>query len=175
MMAKAAPAFILPLSPPKPPYIYKEAKRGQAAISLALRVLPKAFFLPLRSGAPRPEHEPPCVSATPHGQPAELCGATKRSIRYPNHMFDEKAEFMDALAAYVGDMLERDGLADEPGTAALRIVDARNHLFAPAGRHTTDEEEGIYALRDLCRLDEDTLRHVPNRRKLAALAHDIFG
>ena len=98
--------------PSEAPYIYKEAKRGQAAISLALRVLPKAFSLPLRSGAPRPEHEPPCVSATPHGQPAELCGTTKRSIRYPNHMFDEKAEFMDALAAYVGDVLERDGLAD---------------------------------------------------------------
>ena len=89
-------------------------------------------------------------------------------------MFDEKAEFMDALAAYVGDMLERDGLADEPGTAALRIVDDRNHLFAPAGRHTTDEEEGIYALRDLCRVDKMSLDFVPDRQRMAAIARNFF-
>ena len=56
---------------------------------------------------------------------------------------------------------------------AIRIIDARNHLFQNVGRCGTDEECGIYAIRDLCHVDEDTLETVPDRMRLAALAHAL--
>ena len=70
-------------------------------------------------------------------------------------------------------------LADEPdgsdyAAGAVRIVDARNHLFMDAGRRDTDEAEDIYALRSLLRPDEDTLELVPDEGRLLAVSLNYF-
>ena len=57
---------------------------------------------------------------------------------------------------------------------ALEIVDARNHLFRHAGKRVTDESENIYALRDLCHVDEMSLDFVPDRQRMAAIARNFF-
>jgi hypothetical protein len=88
-------------------------------------------------------------------------------------MTEEATDFVDALLRYVTEELRRAGGADY-ANGSVRIVDARNHLFRPAGKSVTDEELGIYALRDLCRVDEDTLDTVPDAMRLAAVARNYF-
>lgn len=89
-------------------------------------------------------------------------------------MTEEMTDFVDALERYVRDVVARSGTSADYAAGALRVVDARNHLFGDAGRHATDEAEDIYALRDLCRVDEDTLETVPDRARMAAIARDYF-
>lgn len=57
---------------------------------------------------------------------------------------------------------------------AIEIIDARNHLFRNVGRMHTDESLNIYAIRDLCHVDEETLETVPNRMKFKAIAKNYF-
>lgn len=89
-------------------------------------------------------------------------------------MLDEKADFVDALESFLKTQLEASTEPAEYNTEAIRIVDARNHLFTNVGRHRTDEEAGIYALRSLCHIDEDTLETVPDRMRIMAIAKDFF-
>jgi len=89
-------------------------------------------------------------------------------------MKEEQRDFIAALAAYVAAAL---AAADEPAEycrEAVRVVDARNRLFCPAGRRATDESEDVYALRDLCRLDEDTLELVPDEGRIACISRNYF-
>ena len=53
-------------------------------------------------------------------------------------------------------------------------MDARNHLFRLLERQGTDEEQRIYALRELCHIDEETLTTVPDRWRMATLAKDLI-
>ena len=51
-------------------------------------------------------------------------------------------------------------------------VERFDHLV---GRQSTDEELGIYAIRDLCQVDEDTMETIPNRMKFLSIARTYFG
>lgn len=82
-------------------------------------------------------------------------------------------DFVEALLNYVNAALRASGEAADYCQEALRVVDARNHLFASAGIHRTDEEQGIYALRDLCALDDETMEWCPDRARCAAVARDF--
>jgi len=87
---------------------------------------------------------------------------------------EEQREFVAALLAYVRVALASADEAADYCREAVRVVDARNHLFCPAGRCTTDEAENIYALRDLCRLDEDTLELVPDEGRAGSISRNFF-
>ena len=50
-------------------------------------------------------------------------------------------DFVEALLNYVNAALRASGEAADYCQEALRVVDARNHLFASAGIHRTDEEQ----------------------------------
>jgi len=56
---------------------------------------------------------------------------------------------------------------------ALQIFDARNHLFRSVSNHRTDEEQGIYALRDLCVLDDERMCLVPDAGRCRSVARDF--
>lgn len=89
-------------------------------------------------------------------------------------MLNEEKDFIDALELYLKAELRACTEPADYNNEAVQIVDARNHLFRNVGRCGTDEECGIYAIRDLCRVDEDTLETVPDRMRISALAH-LFG
>ena len=81
---------------------------------------------------------------------------------------------MDELLHYAtAQLLHQDRTADYC-RGAIKILDARNHLFAFVSVDNTDEENAIYALRDLCRVDPDTLDTIVDRGKIASLARTYF-
>ena len=71
-------------------------------------------------------------------------------------MEKEAQEFVEALCRFVEQELQRD---PDPiySQKAVKIADARNHLFRIVEPARTDEAEDLYALADLCRLDEETM------------------
>lgn len=89
-------------------------------------------------------------------------------------MWNPKTDFVDALESYVKAELRVSGEPADYNTDAIRIVDARNHLFSNVGRQQTDQELGIYAIRDLCRVDENTLETVPDRMRFQSIAREYF-
>lgn len=89
-------------------------------------------------------------------------------------MTEEVKDFIDALERYVRTEIEASGMPADYNSEALCVADARNHLFHKAGKRTTDESENIYALRDLCRVDEETMNIVPDRARMAAVARNFF-
>ena len=89
-------------------------------------------------------------------------------------MREEIKDFVDALESYVKAQLLASGEPADYNVEALEITDARNHLFRPAGKRATDEAENIYALRDLCRVDETSLDFVPDRQRMEAIARNFF-
>lgn len=89
-------------------------------------------------------------------------------------MREDIKDFVDALESYVRAQLQASGEPADYNVEALEIVDARNHLFRHAGEKVTDESENIYALRDLCRVDEVSLDFVPDRQRMAAIARNFF-
>lgn len=82
-------------------------------------------------------------------------------------------DFVQALLAFVTSELRITGEIPDYCQQAIRIVDARNHIFCSAGSHVTDEEHGIYALRDLCALDDEQMELRPDRWRCAAIARDF--
>ena len=89
-------------------------------------------------------------------------------------MSDDMTDFIDALAAYVAERLAGGDVAPDYNVERVLIVDARNHLFRPAGKGGTDEADELYALRELCRVDEDTMDLVPDRGRLERVARNYF-
>ncbi len=89
-------------------------------------------------------------------------------------MINETADFVDALESFVKAELRNSLEAAEYNNEAIEIIDARNHLFRNVGKQATDEELGIYALRDLCHVDETTMETLPNRHKFQAIAKHYF-
>ncbi len=89
-------------------------------------------------------------------------------------MYNDTEEFVNALDSFVRAELRLSMQPADYNNEAVQIVDARNHLFRNVGIRATDEEEGIYALRELCHVDEDTLDLVPNRMKLQSIARGYF-
>lgn len=89
-------------------------------------------------------------------------------------MLDEKNDFVGALERYVNEELRTALEPAEYNKDAIEIVDARNHLFRNVGQLSTDEERNIYALSDLCCVDEETFHTIPNRMKLKAIARNFW-
>lgn len=89
-------------------------------------------------------------------------------------MEEIKHNFVDALEAYVRAALQDSGEPADYCRMAVRVVDARNLLFCSAGAQATDETEDVYALRDLCCIDEDTLEFVPDRGRIESVARNYF-
>ncbi len=89
-------------------------------------------------------------------------------------MYNDTDEFVNALDSFVRAELRLSMQPADYNNEAVQIVDARNHLFRNVGVRATDEEEDVYAIRELCHVDEDTLDLVPNRMKLQAIARSYF-
>lgn len=89
-------------------------------------------------------------------------------------MMDEKEDFVEALLRYVAAELRASFEPAEYNNEAVRIVDARNHLFQNVGRQANDEERGIYTLRSLCHVDEDTFDTVPDPARIRSIAKNYF-
>ncbi len=87
-------------------------------------------------------------------------------------MNSELEDFITALLSYIESVIRSSGGMPDYCQEAIRIIDARNHLFASVGIHLTDEEHSIYALRDLCTLDEETMLLCPNYHRCAAVGRD---
>ena len=83
-------------------------------------------------------------------------------------MEKEAQEFVEALCRFVEQELQRD---PDPiySQKAVKIADARNHLFRIVEPARTDEAEDLYALADLCRLDEDTWEDSTTHEKRSAI------
>lgn len=86
----------------------------------------------------------------------------------------ETEEFVRALRRYVEVELATCGEAPDYNTEAVEVVDARNRLFRNVGARRTDESENIYALRDLCYVD-DAMNIVPCEARLRSVARNFFG
>lgn len=82
-------------------------------------------------------------------------------------------DFISALKRHVAASLRESGEAADYCNRAVEITDARNHLFRDAGTRGTDEAENVYALRDLCRLDEDTMELLPDEGRLRSVARNF--
>lgn len=83
-------------------------------------------------------------------------------------------DFINALESYVASELRAGGQPADYNNEALQIIDARNAVFRNVGRRPTDESDDVYALRDLCRVDEATMELVPDRERLARIARNYF-
>lgn len=87
---------------------------------------------------------------------------------------NEKDDFVEAFECFVRAEIRASGTLADYNKDAIEIIDARNHLFRNVGIHVTDEENGIYAIRDLCRVNEETLETIPDRMKFESLAKTFF-
>lgn len=80
-------------------------------------------------------------------------------------------EFAEALCAYVArELWGQDG---EYIQGAVRILDARNHLFLSLPHQTTDESVDIYALSDLCHVNENLVTE-PDMNRALGIARNYF-
>lgn len=89
-------------------------------------------------------------------------------------MSNEVTDFIDALAAYVAGRMAASPVAPDYNCERVRVADARNHLFLPAGEGVTDEADDLYALRELCRVDDETMTLVPDRGRMERVARNYF-
>ena len=88
-------------------------------------------------------------------------------------MLNEQKDFINALERFIQNELKASGEPADYNNHAIEIIDARNHLFRNVGIHETDEACGIFAIRSLCHIDEDSMEMVPDRQRLAALAREF--
>ncbi len=88
------------------------------------------------------------------------------------HSSQYQEEFVQALLDYVAAALRVSAVDPDYCQEAVQIVDARNHLFRQIGEHRTDEEQGIYALRDLCVLDDEHMLLKPDAGRCRSVARD---
>jgi hypothetical protein len=80
-------------------------------------------------------------------------------------------DFAEALCCFVRRQLI--GIDGEYVRGAVKVADARNHLFMPQPHQGTDESTDIYALADLCHVDED-MQTVPDINRALAVARNYF-
>lgn len=90
-------------------------------------------------------------------------------------MLNETEDFVEAMEQFVKAELRASMEPADYNNEAIEIIDARNHLFRNVGRQATDEELNIYAIRDLCCVDEATMETIPDRMKFKAIAKGYFG
>ena len=82
-----------------------------------------------------------------------------------------RRDFASALCRQVAEMLRGQDGAYPQG--AVRVMDARNHLFATLPTQRTDEAEDIYALSDLCHVDE-WMQTLPDMNRALSVARNYF-
>ncbi len=82
-----------------------------------------------------------------------------------------REEFARALCQYVSEQLRGQDGAYPKG--AVRVLDARNHLFTTLPTQHTDEAEDTYALRDLCHVDE-MMQTLPDLNRAMSVARNYF-
>ncbi len=80
-------------------------------------------------------------------------------------------DFAKALCRHVARELE--GQDGEYVKSAIKVLDARNHLFRTLPTGHTDETEDIYATSDLCRVDEE-MKTLPDMNKAMSVARNYF-
>lgn len=104
-----------------------------------------------------------------------LCAENSIFFTHETHfpVIDERKDFIDALESFLLSELRSSLEPAEYNAEAIEIIDARNHLFRNVGRRGTDEELGIYDIRDLLRIDEDTMETIPDRGRFAAIAKEL--
>lgn len=88
-------------------------------------------------------------------------------------MSKDLENFVAALENFVRVELTAVGAEEEYCRDAVQILDARNLLFRNVGQRSTDEVENIYALRELCRIDEQTMDLVPDEGRIRAIARNV--
>ncbi len=82
-----------------------------------------------------------------------------------------RREFASALCQYVaGELRGQDGAYPQ---GAVQVLDARNHLFRTLPTQRTDEAEDIYALSDLCHVDE-MMQTLPDPNRALSVARNYF-
>lgn len=79
--------------------------------------------------------------------------------------------FARALCRYVAEELRGQDGAYPQG--AVRVADARNHLFCTLPTQHTDEAGDVYALSDLCRVDE-FMQTLPDMNRALGVARNYF-
>lgn len=79
--------------------------------------------------------------------------------------------FASALTSHVQDFLRDHD--PEYVQEAIQVLDARNHLFRTIPAHPTDESQDIYAIRDLCHVDEE-MQTVPDPHRILSVARNYF-
>lgn len=87
-------------------------------------------------------------------------------------MAEEIENFVVALKYFVSMELAAVGGEEEYCRDAVQVLDAHNLLFRNVGRHSTDEVENIYALRELCRIDEENFNLVPDEGRIRSVARN---
>lgn len=84
-------------------------------------------------------------------------------------------QFVTALTTYVAEVIRRESGDVEYCAEAVRIVDAHNALFATVPLCHTDEEQGIYTIRELSRLrDDGSFLYQPDTSRIARIATHYF-
>lgn len=93
-------------------------------------------------------------------------------LQTSRNMLNEPNDFVEALENFIKAELRQSTEPAEYNHEAILIADAHNHLFSNVGNNATDEALGIYAIRDLCRVDEFTLETIPDRNRLIRIARE---
>lgn len=82
-----------------------------------------------------------------------------------------KKAFAEALCRHAAEELRGQDGAYPQG--AIQVTDARNHLFRTLPTQPTDEAEDIYALSDLCHVDEQMITS-PDIHRALSVARNYF-
>lgn len=86
----------------------------------------------------------------------------------------DQKEFVDAIMNFLNETIKGSDIALEYSYVAVKVIDARNHLFQIVEQSTTDEAANVYALRDLCRMEEGTLEMIVDEGRLKSIARNYF-
>ncbi len=79
--------------------------------------------------------------------------------------------FAEALCRHVAnELIGQDG---EYVKGAVKVVDARNHYFQTLPHQSTDEAEDIYAIADLCHIN-DEMETEPDMNRALSVARNYF-
>lgn len=84
----------------------------------------------------------------------------------------DKNEFIADLTSFVKKEIERCGDL-EYCNEAIEISDARNGIFKNIGIHSTDEENDIIRIKELCMMNEQ-MDFEPNIMKIKSIARFYF-
>jgi hypothetical protein len=85
---------------------------------------------------------------------------------------DEINDFVNALVSFIKNEMD-DGEDMTYSQKAVKIVDARNHLFRKLDNARTDEADDIFALKELCILDDD-MHLLPDMQHIRLVARNYW-